>query len=255
MAGRLDSAALVRCEPSKEHTAMTAWAERWLSVPRFAPYLGLCDGNTERALELYEWNVTLGQVLMRDILHFEVALRNACDCVMRRYWEGAGHWLLDENSPVVRPIIRLSKCKKPRDVNLVNRRAILESKDKAKDPADPDQVVAGLMLGFWTHLTDRSRERDLWIPYLHTAWPRGTDRADLVRSLTSINRVRNRMAHNERLFNPLKRVASVSQTDADILRLLRGLCPDAAEYLYGDGLRTPVELFCKDHPAPAEVRL
>ena len=39
------------------------------------------------------------------------------------------------------------------------------------------------------------------------------------------------------------------------MRLLRDLCPEAAERLYGDGGRTPVELFCEEHPAPADVRL
>lgn len=42
----------------------------------------------KRALSLYEWNIDLGRVLMRDIAHFEVALRNAYDRVMRDRWEG-----------------------------------------------------------------------------------------------------------------------------------------------------------------------
>ena len=111
------------------------------------------------------------------------------------------------------------------------------------------------MLGFWAHLTDRSRERDLWIPYLNAAWPKGTSRNDLNRDLAAINRVRNRVAHNERLFDPLMESLSPTRADADIIRLLRCLCPEAARRLYGDGERTPVELFCEEHPAPADVGL
>ena len=233
--------------------SMLSWVERWLSTPRLAPYLAACEGDTERALDLYEWNIDLGQVLMRDVAHFEVALRNAYDRVMRERWEG-GHWLLDEGSPVLRPIVRVSKNKNLRDVNLVNRRAVCEARSNAHDRENPDQVVANLMLGFWVHLTDRSRERDLWIPYLHAAWPKGTDRNKLNRSLAAINRVRNRVAHNERLFNPLEGALSPTNADKDILTLLRALCPEAAERMYG-GNETPVELFCQEHPAPANVRL
>ena len=48
---------------------------------------------------------------------------------------------------------------------------------------------------------------------------------------------------------------SPTRADADIIRLLRALCPEATGRLYGDGGRTPVELFCMEHPAPADVRL
>ena len=67
------------------------WAERWLSLERLAPYLAACGGDIGRALELYEWNISLGQVLMRDISHFEVALRNSYDRALREYWDGGVH--------------------------------------------------------------------------------------------------------------------------------------------------------------------
>ena len=241
-----------KTNPSSEPTS--EWAERWLSHKRLAPYLAACGCDVERALDLYEWNISLGQVLMRDVSHFEVALRNAYDRVMGERWGGA-HWLLDDGSPVLRPIVRMSKNRNPRDVNLVNRRAVAEARSNAHDKDDPDQVIANLMLGFWAHLTDRSRERDLWIPYLNAAWPRGTDRNGLNHALAAISRVRNRVAHNERLFDPLTEALSPTSADADIIRLLRALCPEAAERLYGNGGRTPVELFCEEHPAPADVRL
>lgn len=241
-----------KTNPSSEPTS--EWVERWLSHKRLAPYLAACGCDVERALDLYEWNISLGQVLMRDVSHFEVALRNAYDRVMGERWGGA-HWLLDDGSPVLRPIVRMSKNGNPRDVNLVNRRAVAEARSNAHDKDDPDQVIANLMLGFWAHLTDRSRERDLWIPYLNAAWPRGTDRNGLNHALAAISRVRNRVAHNERLFDPLTEALSPTSADADIIRLLRALCPEAAEQLYGNGGRTPVELFCEEHPAPADVRL
>lgn len=231
------------------------WAERWLSSARLSPYLASCDGDVERALDLYLWNVGLCQVLVADISHFEVALRNAYDRVLCDGWGGDGHWLLDDASPVRAPIMRTSRSKRLLDVNVANRKAISQAQGRSHDPNDSNQVISNLMMGFWAHLTDRSRERDLWIPYLHAAWPRGTNRAELNRTIYAINKVRNRVAHNERLFNPARDAFLPATVDADIIRLLRGLCPESAELLYGDGIESSVERYVRECPAPADVRI
>ena len=88
----------------QENHGMAArpWAERWLSAERLAPYLEAGNDDLDVALKLYRWNAELGQVLLRDISHFEVALRNAYDAVMRECWQGDAHWLLDDESPARR---------------------------------------------------------------------------------------------------------------------------------------------------------
>jgi hypothetical protein len=53
------------------------WASEWLSSSRFDSYLRLCDGDPNLALQLHEWNLKLGQSLMGDIAHFELALRKS----------------------------------------------------------------------------------------------------------------------------------------------------------------------------------
>ena len=70
---------LLQNDGSVRGASTREWVERWLSPDRLAPYLANCGGDVELALELYEWNIALGQVLIRDISHFEVALRNAYD--------------------------------------------------------------------------------------------------------------------------------------------------------------------------------
>ena len=92
--------------------AQHEWAERWLSSSRLSSYLDLFDGNIDCALELHEWNLMLGRVLMGDIAHFELALRNAYDRALTERFQGNEHWLFDANSPVTRPIMRNSKAKK-----------------------------------------------------------------------------------------------------------------------------------------------
>ncbi len=233
--------------------AQRLWIEDWLSTARFAPYLAACSGSVDTALDLYLWNVGLCQVLMADISHFEVALRNAYDRALRESWGGEEHWLLDKRSPVCSPIMRTSKSKRLLDVNLANRKAISQAQGRAHNSTDPDQVIPNLTMGFWAHMTDRSRERDLWIPYLHTAWPTGTDRAELHLKIHAINKVRNRVAHNERLFNPARDAFLPTTVDANIFRLLRALCPEAAARLYGGDGAASVELYVRDHPTPANV--
>ena len=58
-------------------TGTREWAGLWLSEERLAPYLEACGGDAGRAVELHEWNISLAQVLMRDVAHLEVAMRNA----------------------------------------------------------------------------------------------------------------------------------------------------------------------------------
>lgn len=44
-----------------------------------------------------------------------------------------------------------------------------------------------MMFGFWTYLLTDSHEKTIWVPYLHRAFPHGTDR--------------NRVAHHENILN------------------------------------------------------
>ncbi len=229
------------------------WAEKWLSAERFAPYLESCDGDVGKALDLYRWNVSLGQFLMRDISYFEVALRNSYNAVMEARWDGEAHWLLDDKSPARRPVVRKSN-KGETDVNRVNRIII----DKATDGLPKDfsigSLVAGLTLGFWVHLTDRSREAVIWRTGLYEAWPKGANRAKLQECLDGILRIRNRIAHNERLFNPKRDQLSPKKVNADAVRLLGQLQPDAAKYL-SNAEDVTFDEFLEQHPAPVDVEL
>ena len=233
--------------------AMRAWAEKWLSAERFAPYLEAVGGDAEGALRLYRWNVALGQFLMRDISYFEVALRNAYNDVMELRWDGGEHWLLDDASPVRRPVVRRSS-RGSVDVNRVNRKIIDVAASGLPDGFSTGDLVSGLTLGFWVHLTDRSREAVIWRIGLHAAWPKGTRRAELQDWLDGILRVRNRIAHNERLFNPRHAQLSPLRANADARELLGQLCPEAAAYVQEPGGET-IEDFLAQNPAPAGVRL
>ena len=222
-----------------------AWADAWLSVPRFRRYVDACGGSRERALRLYEWNLDLGAVLMKDISRFEVALRNAYDRVMCERVSVEEHWLFDEKSPVVCELFRRARSGEMRDANALNRRMIREATPRGTHPVRPESVVAHLPFGFWAHLTDRAHERILWIPCLRHAWPLGTSRSELDAKIRSINVARNRIAHHERLFAPADPALEPVVIDRLLVELFDELVPEANIYA---GAQTPVERFLAGHP-------
>lgn len=218
--------------------------ELWLSEPRLNVYLRAAGGDPWRAYELYLWNANLAQVLMRDISFFEVALRNAHDRCIADRWDGEAHWLLDPLSPVRSPILRRSKGGAVFDANAHNRRVIDAIANGPRGTTDPNGIVSRLTLGFWTHLSDTNHERALWIPYLHAIWPKGVDRSELYTSLSTINTMRNRAAHAEKLFN-LNGGMSVRACDDAIARLMQSLAPTIADRMTSGGQLTPVKRYLK----------
>jgi len=208
-----------------------SWVEQWLSGARFARYLAEAGGDRSRALALYEWNSQLGQAMMRDVGHFEVALRNVCNDTLSRYWHGSRHWLLDPKSPVNAPLMR-TLCKRRVDMNTRNRGSIAEAVSRCGGrQASPDAVVAELNFGFWRHLSDAIHEKTLWVPYLHHAWPRKTPRQQIDAMIGAINDQRNRIAHHEPLFAQPTSATGIIQVQQDVVALLGMLIPDLAAHV------------------------
>ena len=213
------------------------WIDAWLGTPRFSRYVSFCAGDRARALELYEWNVALGQALMRDIAHFEIALRNVYDRAFDSRWNGSDHWLLDPASPVVMPIWRIRKdkfgLKRGSDDNYQNRRSVDSAIKKCGGAsATPGRVMAELGFGFWSHLTTASHEKSIWVPYLHHAYPTSTRRADIDRVIGNINVVRNRIAHHEPVFDRIRTPdLEPASIHAELVRVLRMIAPDVAAHI------------------------
>lgn len=214
-----------------------AWIDAWLGSPRFQKYVDSCEGDRARALALYEWNVTLAQALMRDIAHFEIALRNAYDTAIESRWSGSDHWLLDPESPAVTPIWRVKKdrsgLKRGSDVNYRNRRAVDDAIRRCGGVnAKPGKVMAELNFGFWRHLTSASHEKTVWVPYLYHAYPPRIKRATVDKIIGDINDVRNRIAHHEPIFDRLKEPSQEPERlHADLMRVFNMIAPEAAAHL------------------------
>ena len=180
--------------------AIGSWIESWLSAPRWNRYLAECANDPERAFATYEWNLDLGQAILRDIACLEVAVRNAYDRVIDARWHGSSHWLLDPRSPALAPLWRSSHGRRV-DINTRNRETVSTAVARSGGTnTTSGQVIAELPLGFWRHLSDTGHEIELWRPYLCHAWPPRTTRTMVDTAMQRINETRNRAAHGEPLF-------------------------------------------------------
>ncbi|MFD8782572.1 hypothetical protein [Kitasatospora sp. NPDC059599] len=203
-----------------------SWVEHWLSPARFSVYLASAGDDRTRALALYEWNAALTGSVLRDLAHFEVGLRNSYATALDGTWSGGGHWLQDPASPLRAPLMRTRGAGVQVDVNRVSRQKIDEAYRKLGQTAAPGQVIAELSFGFWRYTSAKAREKTLWLPHLHHAFPTPTDRAELDGKISKLNDLRNRAAHHEPLL-----AEPVAQRTQDIVDLARLLCPDLGAYI------------------------
>lgn len=161
-----------------------------LTVDRLRSYLASCDQDLDRALELYEWNLTASAAVMQTAAMVEVVVRNALDAQLVAWASGRGSqsWL---------------------DAIPLDARGRADI-DKARDRATSygraalthGKVVAELSFGFWRYLTAQRYHASLWVPALHKAYPGGDDdlrdrRREVERHLADLMLVRNRAAHHE----------------------------------------------------------
>ena len=183
---------------------MTLWIDDWLSVGRFGTYLTATGGVRERGLNLYEWNARLSAAFLHDMNHLEVALRNAYDrALTAAIIPGENH----RTEP--QTIARLfpgsggndQLLEQQKDNGAISRAQIEKAREEASKPNNstlvPGKVIAELMFGFWTYLTSNSNEKTIWVPYLHKAFPPGTERRKVHYALFELRNFRNRVAHHE----------------------------------------------------------
>ncbi|WP_307303500.1 hypothetical protein [Corynebacterium lowii] len=187
--------------------------------------------SVQAGLELYEWNLQLASAVMHDVAHIEISVRNVYDQKISAAWDGKLHWLFDSSSPVIAPLIRARRRGGNVDLNARNRASIADARNRvrAKYP-DPGQVIAELPFGFWRNLTDAAHEKSLWIPFLHHAFPQGTDRRAVEYALRKVNIVRNRASHHEPFFT-LKQQNVLLNAQRNIVNLARMLLPPLADYI------------------------
>jgi hypothetical protein len=207
------------------------WLERWLSAPRLERYLRATGGDRARALRLYDWNARISSVLLRDLAHFEVALRNAYDgALIDATPSGHSHWTF-ASAAVFPPLYRTKRIRggatQHADINR-KPREILDAAVAAAggSSTSPGKVIANLSFGFWRYLSSKAHEKSLWVPYLHAAFSPKTNRGDIDARVGRLHGLRNRVAHHE----PLLSTNVLAGLD-DLLWVATRLDPSIAQYI------------------------
>lgn len=135
--------------------------ERRLSTERLGPYRAAAGGDLERALQLYQWNATVGSAFLETLGHLEVVLRNALHEQLAG-WHAAqqlpGEWYDD-------PAGALDRHRRD---DIAAARVRIRREGKAETPG---KVVAELMFGFWRFLLDKRYQPTLWAQTLRHAFP------------------------------------------------------------------------------------
>lgn len=184
--------------PAQPPTLTPTHLTEWLSVPRFGRY-AVVAGPPARAFALYDWNAQVAAAALRDLGHFEVALRNAYDAELSAIFPD---WAVDEQT---RLFARTGGT--PADVQ--SQHELNDSSLSKLDVAygglgaspSHGQVVAALDFGFWASLNRRERTATFWTPMLFRAFPKGSSRGDVHARVDNLRKFRNRLAHNEPVFS------------------------------------------------------
>lgn len=171
----------------------------WLGGPRFGRYLAVAGGDPDLALGMYEWNSEMAAAALRDVGHFEVALRNAYDEKLSRSYP---EWAADRASGLFR--LEAGPAKDRPVQRRLNRgsveKLVLARAGLGVAPTH-GQVLAALDFGFWVQLTKRERTDTFWTPMLSHAYPSHVSRGRVHQLVDNVRKFRNRLAHNEPVFS------------------------------------------------------
>jgi len=188
--------------------------ERSVSPERLARYSLSTNGDLEKALRLYAWNAEVSESLYSPLHHLEITLRNSFNDKLKSAY--GPNWYDNQSIAWTQPLSN----------------AVREAKAKVirkKPNFVPSDIVAALMLGFWTGLLEKRYDRTLWRFHLYhcfTVKPANFTRKMAHTELESIRRLRNRIAHHEPLIS--------LRLDDEYRRLcdvLAWLCPDTADWM------------------------
>jgi Abi-like protein len=185
--------------------------ELTLSTERLDTYRRRSEGDTERAIHLYEMNTALSEALYGVLQGFEISLRNSMNSVMTAE-TGQNDWY--DHTPLRAP--EVEQVRKAKESILQNGK-----------PITPGRIVAELTFGFWVALVTKHYLHQLYIPHLHRAF-RGKsigrkvahERLDKIRSL------RNQVAHHQCILQ--------RDLEGDYVKILQGLawiCPETAKWV------------------------
>lgn len=164
------------------------------SASRLSLYLQACDGDEQKAHELYVWNSEISSAFWELLGHVEVALRNKLSAQLQALEIQAGsrdHWLVNRESSSLK-------------FNPFIEKAIVEAKTRvrlARKDQSGEQILSELSFGFWHQILSKRNQR-YW-PDIATGFRglRARNRTLVSNRLEVLRDFRNRIGHHHRIWN------------------------------------------------------
>jgi len=204
------------------------------SSPRIGKYIFSCNGDKNKALILYRYNIKLSQKFYGVLSVLEIVLRNAINEHYKERLQDTD-WLIWQ----------------AQNGFLVNYRdTILKERDKlvSSNKYTHDKLVASLSLGIWTFMFSRNCYKNSGKTILQI-FPNktcGLNRKNIYSDLDKIRIFRNRIAHHESLcFNAFGtiNIDYVKEIYDLIIKYFNFLGYNSSELLYG--VETPISIINK----------
>ena len=160
--------------------------EKALSIPRIGKYKIACNGDKNKALILYRYNIKLCQKFYGILGVLEVVLRNAINEHYKMLLKD-NDWLITQS--------KTGFLIDYQDTILKERNKLIQNK------YTHDKLVASLSLGIWTFLFSRNCYKNSGKTLLQIFPNRahGLNQKDIYADLDKIRTFRNRIAHHEPL--------------------------------------------------------
>lgn len=207
--------------------------ERSLSRERLTYYLSECAGDLECALRMYELNTRISAAFYSPLQGLEVLVRNDMNAQMQGAF--GVDWL------------DLSTVKlQPTQIEDIKKTIAKIDHDEPSNGA----IVAELPFGFWVGLLGPKNENEIWRKALYKAFahrPRGTERKTVHNALDSIRRLRNRIAHHEKILH-----RDLRANHATILEIADWCCPVTRDWIASLSNFDPDMLPVKEAQLPLE---
>ena len=179
--------------------------EKFLSKQKLEPYLKETNGGKDKALNLFKYNLELSSQMYKALQIFELSTRNIFNIYLSRRY--GNNWI---NRKEILSGNNNKNYKLNNDIEKIKNKFIEDKK-----PFDTNDIIANLTLGFWVNLLSFDNNDKLWQPSLKKIFI-GYDRSIIHETFLNIKEIRNRIAHQETIFNK-----NIDKTHTNICFILK----------------------------------
>jgi hypothetical protein len=208
--------------------------ERSITRERLSYYLAECSDDIELALRMYELNTRISAAFYGPLQGLEVLVRNDMNFQLQAAFGENWHDL----SAIKLQQTQINDLQKT--INGIEHEAPTNG-----------AIVAELPFGFWVGLLGPKNENEIWRKALYRAFqnrPKGTERKIVHNALDSIRRLRNRIAHHEKILH-----RDLSANHATILEIAGWCCIETRDWIASLSSFDSAMLPIKEDELPLEV--